>query len=462
MAKKNFLKIISVIFFLCILSACTLKQAMQGYEKGDYVASIQVITNKLNQKQGYPRDSLKKSWLNVIDLSLNKLESLPANTLDQKIQRLEKIYQARQLVGSGFYANEFSGFNQRYPLQQINLDLAKLFYEKGNSIQLLTTESYRVKAEAYETGLQHANYLDMASLAAKYRKEYSTRLAADYYQLANQSAKLKNYKTASEYFSKALTAYKSYGEYKDARSQFDKYNKLWRTEEAASLFEKAALKERVATRKVDYREVARLYSEAADVYIPFGDYKNAAGLAKVARNKSIITVAYSIHQDRGDDYCGSAYSQRLSERFKAKLEAKFKGYPYQLTNSMNSDIKINIDYASYFKEGRLEERNQVQSIVDAQGSVWKFNQKNESRKNEYELKADIYTRGHLRINKSVSKQKDSEQINVIYSGNVPAGYKNKTEGSLKDRNGLCLDIIGDVERELDYALDDIARQALRL
>lgn len=435
---------------------------MRGYDQGDYIASIQVVTDKLDQKQEYPRDSLKKSWLNVINLSLNKLENLPANNIHQKIQRLEKIYQARQLVGNGFYANEFARFNERYPLEETRLNLAKLFYEKGQSVQSQSTDGLREKAEAYESGLRYANYLDMASLATKYRKEYSTRLAADYYQLAIESVKLKNYKAASEYFSKALQAYENYGDYKNARQEFTKYNKLWRTEAAERLFSKAALKERVAVRKVDYREAASLYREAAEVYSSYGDYKNVGNLTAIARNKGVITVGYLIRQDRGNDYCGPAYGQRLSERFKSKLEAKFRDYPFKITNAINPDIRLNIDYSTYFKEGYLKERDQVQSVVNAQGVVIKFNQRTELRKNEYELKAEIYTRGDLRFNKRVGKYIDSEQSKVIYTGNVPSGYSNKTEGWLKDRNGLCLDVIAKVERDMDYVLDDIVQQALRL
>lgn len=464
MAKIKLLKIISILFVVSILPACavTLDQARQGYDRGDYVASIKVITSKLDQKQEYPRDSLKKSWLNVIHLSLNQLEQLPTNTIDQKIQRLEQINKARELVSGGFYAGEFTGFTQRYPLEQLNLDIAKLYYQKGNNIGLNTTESYRTKAEAYEKGLNYAEYLDMRSLAGKYRKEYSTRLAEEYYKYGLDAVRVKNYKSASEYFSKAITIYANYGEYKDARQQFVKYDKLWRTESAANLFSQAVTKEKLAVRKVDYRDVASLYSGAAKVYQPYGDYKNAGSLATAARNKSMITINYNIHQDRGDDYCGSFNSQRLSERFKSKVEAKFGNYPFELTNSYSADVTINIDYSANYKEGRLDERNQVQSIVNAQGTVMKFNQRTESKKNEYELKAEINSKGDLRVNKSLSRYVESEQSKIVYTGNVPDGYRDKTEGTLKDRNGLCSDLISDFERDLDKALDDISRQAMRL
>lgn len=462
MAKQKLLKLTSVIFIISLLPACTLNQAMRGYDNGDYIGSIKVITNKLDQKQEFPRNSLKQNWLNTIHLSLNQLENLPTYTYDQKIQRLQKIYEARLLVGSGFYANEFDSFNQRYALKQIYLDLAKTYYEKGNSIQLLTTDSYREKAEAYEGGLKYGNYLDTGVLAAKYRKEYSTRLAEDYYQTAQKMVLSKNYKAASEFFSKALSVYANYGDYKDSRQQFTKYNKLWRTEEAERLFQLAASKERSAMRKFDYREVARLYGDAAEVYRPYGSYRNAEGLASAARKKSIITVSYTIRQDRGEDSCGTSYSRQLSQRFKSKIEDKFRAHPYQLTNSYSSNVHINVDYSAYFKEGRLEERNQVQSVVNDQGVTTRFNQRTESRKNQYELNAEIRARGDLSVSRNIREQAESEQIKTFYTGSVPSGYKNKTEGSLKDRNALCSDVIVKIEREIDYALDDIARQALRL
>ncbi|MDQ8954159.1 hypothetical protein RFH42_14505 [Acinetobacter rudis] len=464
MDKASLYKIILIISCVGSLSACTLtlNKAMQGYEKGDYIASIQVITAKLDQKQGYPRDALKKSWMNAIDLSLNQLENLPNNTLDQKLQRLEKIYQARQLVNTGFYASEFSSFVQRYPLNQIQLDIAKLYYEKGNTIGLIDTDSYRLKAEMYERGLHYTNYLDMQSLATKYRKEYSTRRAEEYYSYALGAVKAKDYKAASEYFTQALTAYGNYGDYKDARQQFLKYDKMWRAIEAERLFLQATVKEKNALYKADYRGVSSLYNEAAQIYKPYGDYKNALNLAQLARSKSMITVSYSIHQDRGEDYCGSLYSQRLSERFKSRVESKFGSYPFKLTNSYGANIQINIDYAAYFKEGRQEERNQVQSVLSAQGVENKFNQRTESKRNEYELRASVSARGDLRWDKNITKQVESEQHRIIYTGNVPDGYRDKTEGALKDRNGLCLELITAFERDMDYVFDDIVRQAMRL
>ena len=141
MGKTFLAKICCIVFCVSTLTACTLNKAMQSYEKGDYLSSIRIVTNKLNEKQEYPRNSLKKSWLESVHLSLSRIENLPNVSIDQKIKRLETIYQARYLLDAGFYRNEFTAFNQRYPMPSLKLDMAKLYYQKGNAIQLNTTEN---------------------------------------------------------------------------------------------------------------------------------------------------------------------------------------------------------------------------------------------------------------------------------------------------------------------------------
>ncbi|TCM63283.1 hypothetical protein EC844_1214 [Acinetobacter calcoaceticus] len=462
MLNLRILRVVSIVCFVVILSACTLKKATQNYQQGDYIASIKTITDRLNQKQDYPRSALKKSWLDTVHLSIHKIESLPAMSLEQKIERLEKIHQARLLVGSGFYANAFETFNQRYPMVQLKLDIAKLYYEKGNRVQLITTESYREKAEAYQTGLEFAQYADMLDLAIKYRKAYSTRLAEDFYREAQLDVKNKDYKNASQNFSKAVDAYRAYGKYKDAQALFVKYDQLWRADAAAQFMSQAASKEKSAKLKGDFRTVAKLYSEAVAVYQPYGAYKNAASLAATAKNKGMIHIAYTLDQERGEDQCGSAYHQRLSERFKTKIQDRFKSYPFTLSTSGASDVHIYIDYQTYYKAGKLEERNQVQSIVDQQGKEFKFNQRNEYRLNQYEIQIEIESKDGVRLRKRISKDAQAELDKTFYSGLVPEGYKNKTIGALKEQQELCLGVISEVEREVETVLDQIAQQSLKI
>nr|WP_174507045.1 hypothetical protein [Acinetobacter sp. Marseille-Q1620] len=460
---KNFLKkAIFSLFLISILSACTLKKAVRSYENGDYISSIRIVTDRLDEKRDYPRNSLKKSWLNTVYLSLNKIENLPDNSLEQKIQRYEEIYQARNLVGTGFYSNNFTAFNQRYPMPQLKFDIAKLYYEKGNNIKTIVTDNYREKAEAYQNGLKYANYLDMASLAAKYQKEYSSRLASDYYQSALTAVKMKNYKDASENFQKASNAFSNYGSFKDSQQQFVKYDKLWRSEEAEQFFSQAISKDRSATRKADFREAAKLYNDSYEIYLPYGIYKNSVSLRAISKRKGTVNIGYSINQDRGDDSCGSSYSDSLSKRIKRTIEDRFKSYPFELSPIRSADIQLYFDYRTRFQRGNLEQSNQVQSIVDPQGKTVKFNQHNESRRNQYEITMNIEAMGDVQMRKRISKETSSEENKVFYSGAVPQGYRDKTQGSLKNQSDSCLEIISDLEREIDYVLDDIAEQGMRI
>lgn len=463
MGKTFLAKICCIVFCVSTLTACTLNKAMQSYEKGDYLSSIRIVTNKLNEKQEYPRNSLKKSWLESVHLSLNRIENLPNVSIDQKIKRLETIYQARYLLDAGFYRNEFTAFNQRYPMPSLKLDMAKLYYQKGNAIQLNTTENYRQKAEAYQTGASYADYLDIAKLATRYQFEYATRLAGDYYQSGLLQVRIKNYQAASEDFAKASEAYAAHGKYKDAAQQFSKYDQLWRTEKASQLFLEASQKEKSARYKVDFREISTLYQDANTIYSPYGRYKNSADLARTAAQKGLVRVAYFIDQEKGDDRCGKYSSERLSERFEQEIKTAFKAAPFTLLDRRSdADIVVYFDYSSYYSEGRPEKNNQVQSVLDHQGQVFKFNQQTEFQKNKYEIRLIIESKGAVGLRKVISLEDETEQSKVFYSGDVPAGYRNKSTGTLKKQDELCQGLTDDLERQVNRVLDDIVNRAKRI
>lgn len=463
MGKTFLAKICCIVFSVSTLTACTLNKAMQSYEKGDYLSSIRIVTNKLNEKQEYPRNSLKKSWLESVHLSLNRIENLPNLSIDQKIKRFETIYQARSLLDAGFYRDEFTAFNQRYPMPSLKLDIAKLYYQKGNAIQLNTTESYKQKADAYQTGASYAEYLDMSKLATRYQFEYATRLAGDYYQSGLLQVRIKDYQAASEDFAKASEAYAAHGNYKDAAQQFSKYDQLWRTEKASELFLQASQKERSARYKVDFRDIAKLYQDANSIYKPYGNYKNAADLAGTATQKGLVRVAYFIEQEKGDDRCGKYSSERLSERFAQELNTAFKAAPFRLMDRRSdADIVVYFDYSSDYSEGRPEKNNQVQSVVDHERQVFKFNQRTEFQKNKYEMRLIIETKGAVSLRKAISLENETEQSKVFYSGDVPAGYRNTTTGTLKNQDELCQGLTEDLQRQVNRVLNDIVSQAKRI
>lgn len=62
----------------------------------------------------------------------------------------------------------------------------------------------------------------------------------------------------------------------------------------------------------------------------------------------------------------------------------------------------------------------------------------------------------------ISLEDETEQSKVFYSGDVPAGYRNKSTGTLKKQDELCQGLTDDLERQVNRVLDDIVNRAKRI
>ncbi len=450
---------------LTVLLACTTtsERAAERYQRGDYVGAIREVTYKLDEKKSYPRSSLKKEWLETIHSSIQNIENMPIATLDQKIIRLETVLKARLLTNSGFYSDEFAHFNRYYPMDELKLTIAKLYYEKGTTNQGKTTSDYLYRVEAFAKGLEYAPYKDMEALLKSNRFEYSKSLASDYYVEGQRYVKEKDYERASTAFEKAQSAYSNYGQYKDASELAKKYEKIWRTNAAEVQLIQANKRMEQARTKADYRNAAQEFKKVIDIYSQYGDYKNSRTAYNSARQKGRLNVAYTLDKVRGSNSCGTFSRDDLDKRLEALITKRFSTYPYAIVSSKASaDFIIDISYRNNFEEGKLNKKQQKQSWVDDAGKEHAYVHNSETQENTFDMRIDIETRGDLHSTDSEKFSSSSSYEKHSYTGDVPSNVRNSSKGTTRNNQELCSDTLSDVERKVGNILSDIERKSRRL
>lgn len=451
------------LFGMLLACSTTIGRATDRYNQGDYIGAIQEVTMKLDQKQSYPMNTTKIQWLDTVHQALRGIEAMPANGLDQKMARLERIYQARLLVGKGFYQNEFVGFNDRYPMSSLKQDIAQLYYEKGTLNTGKTTQDYLYRAQTFERGLSYAEYKDIAALAKKNRFEYSKNRAEEHYQDGLSYLKTKEYQLASEAFKQSQQVYSAYGQYKDAQVLAAKYEKIWRTAAAETQFNTATQLMKNARSKADYREVAAEFAKVKSIYAQYGDYKNTNALYTSTYQKGRIYVAYSIDKVKGIDSCGSFRDDDISTHLINALNKQFSTYPYSLSTSKhNADFVIDIEYRNETETSRLDKNTKAQSWVSKEGKEYKFNQQTEHQSNSFTMRIDIDTRGSISSRDQVKLSSSSAYEQIKYTGDVPSGFKNSHSGELLKERALCKETFDDLDRKVKNVFYDIERKARRL
>ncbi len=453
------------LFCCLLLGACasTMQKANGLFERGDYVGSIRIITQKLDAKQDYPLQVTKKKWLQGIQDAIAQIEALPSTNQDQAILRLVAIHDARVLLGTGFYSNQFVDFNQRYPLVALKQDIAKLYYAKGKSIRPTNTEMYRAQAMAYTTGLSYADYQDIRQLAANANKAYKTHLAQDYYDLAEISVKAQQYKQASEQYAKARDTFKEYGHFKDAALKAAKYDKIWRTEQANHLYDQAALKANLGKTKLSLREAADLYRQAAAVYAPYGVFKNSTALADSLRSQGMIFVSYEVFVRNSRDYCqgSSSYSGygHLASVLQTPIEKAFQAYPFKIRSRSQADVVVSVDYKNRFKERPISQETQKLSWSGADGVVHYYQKHTQTQRNDFDLSVVVDVRGVFGSSRDFQYESESSQTKISYSGDVPPNAKPSTSGSLLKAEQLCKMVEADAKRDMERLMDHVAKEA---
>ncbi|MCO6505236.1 MAG: hypothetical protein J6568_07465 [Snodgrassella sp.] len=148
--------------------------------------------------------------------------------------------------------------------------------------------------KAHEVYLPLGKYKDSAKLAAVYEKKWRTIEAENHYHTAQSivrnASNSSDYRKASELFRQAADLYRAYGDYKNSQKLTVIYDKKWRTMDAEDSYQRGQEISRNATRLKDYRDASVYYSKAAQVYSPYGDYKGASQLADSHYKKGLVSI----------------------------------------------------------------------------------------------------------------------------------------------------------------------------
>ncbi|MFD1260917.1 hypothetical protein [Entomomonas asaccharolytica] len=382
----------------------------------------------------------------------------------------------------------------------INQNIAEQYYLKGNKHYIYNKEDYLVRAKIYQEGLQYYNYKDMAILMEENELNYSGEITESYYQKALQAINNGEYKTASQYLQKTLNSYKEHDNYEDSKTLFNKYDEIWRKEEANQFYKQG---QKLATHLKslqDYESASRAYHNAYLIYEPYGDFKDsyflaakydevwrkmraeeyyqkAQSISKYAKTKkehkeaaSYFQLAYTTYQAYGnfkDSYSLAQKEKSLSmvnvylfpigDINKAIYFLLKESDDFNIVNnSATSDIAID---ASYYKD--TDEYKSIISIDEFEDENYQYEEIKEKSERIYTLTVVLKVTNKLNMTESFEVTKSSSIIHTYYEGNYPtylqASYEtlNSSSNSLKSYSALANEAVSDRDYYLSKALDSI-------
>ncbi len=450
-----------ILSIISILNACTTTyRANSLYEKGQYVQSVRIITDKLDRTKQWPEHKLTaQKMTDIIHGSIHHFEQHLANSnhqdFDNKIYAYKGLLQIRELLDHKFYSNRFNEFVSAYNISALKQNIAEQYYFKGNAVKPVAIIDYKTKANIYAEGLNYADYKDMRVLQQKYAKQYATLAAEDAYKKGKNAAAEKQYKAASEYFAQSRDFYKAYGAYKDSHEQFIKYDKLWRIQAAQTAFNQAAQKGNNAQYKSDHRSAASMYLQAYNYYKPYGDFKNSQGLYQ--KHKELGTVYITTHIE------GNTTDRDIDKRLKKLVENKFKdGYYRVAQNGARRDIDITISYRTYYNDEKEKQHRRHLQDKDESGNTLNFTEHTLEKQNRYRIELKLRASGKVSFSDQFTLKASSFRTETSYSGQVPLKYTKQANGSLKTRAQLERSLENDLDAKINEMLSSIYYDTERL
>lgn len=441
-------KLLLPLIMLVLLSGCsTVYKANKLYEKGQYIGSVKEITEKLDRTGKLPYESTSRKMFDLIHKSIDHYErALPdsnSKNYPDKIYAYEGIYNIRLLLENKFYSDKFSVFLNSYTTKDLKVTLAEQYYLHGNTMTPSQIGDYKTKANIYRKGLSYGEHKDMRKLMEQNDFKYADLSAADAYAKGECAAKDKSYRDASEYFASAIMYYKDYGDYKDSKQLFVKYDKLWRTEVARDAYTQAQYISRRNMKKADHRSVAKLYKSAYDIYRPYGVYENSYKLWKEHEKLGVVNIYLSI--DRG---IGGRFSDRQESDIKQAVKRLFDQNYYNLSeyNSSSADVKIYV----YYKMDYDENRDQLPRSRTIEADGKRFTETKTIKENRVlaNVEVKVSSPSFSTKTKEFKAGAYSSEVIVRYSGDVPSGYRNSSSGRYKRRVDLEEEISDEINRQL--------------
>ena len=456
------MRTIIAIFCIFLLTACHTRTAEDAFKEGRYIESINLLTASLDEKGPAKFDQEDVKRLQTIVSSVMQFYEKDLNHFHkydypQKIDAYKHLLTMKEILSHRFYSDHISFFNDKYDIRQLKQTLAKEYYDYGNYITGTDSESYRTKAELYKNSLSYDNYKNAATLYKNANTKYMQMAAKSYYEQGKQFEQQGNYKAAAQAFNQASSIHKPLGKYKDSDKRAIDNDKKYATQQAEEAYREAKQLAMNATKRYEYREVAKYYARAASIYRPYGQYFDASSLAETYERKGIIKV-----------YCYSSY---FIDEIRNRLNANYIKF---VNYSRDADIDIKIDYDDDFvSHGKsVENETKIEKIFDKYVEVedkdgnktqvktykdQRYNLQTVTHSNKLTFTTSIEAHGIYSYSKSFKVEETSFKYDYIYSGDVPARFYNHSNGRLKSKDELYTQGKRNLLTQVNSILDNIAK-----
>lgn len=450
--KNSLFKILPLCVVLALAGCASSPSAESLYKKQDYIGAIRVIATDMNQKKS-PSKSTQKRWSELTANSLANIEAMPQATNEDKVIRLEHIYEARTLLDRQNLGEEITAFNQRYPMESLKLEIAKTYYAIGQATTGNYREAYRVRAYAYGRGAQFNHYKNIQQLATKNQLLYDTDVAEEHYR---EGKHLENSepKAAAIAYQKALDAYKAHGTYKDASKRLRVTDEIWRKKEADGYISTAQRYAQYNSKK-SYRQASEAYQKAYDLYSMYGNYKGSQELAQQYKKLGNIKYNYNITFDYNNNGCGNYYNSLTERNVKSALSGSFRDdFLIPSFSHENPDWFLNINHNIAYKESSPSNHSQIESFIDSEGKEWRYNKITTQKTQELIFYVTVNSSGLMNNNQTATSSITNQHNTITYTGNVPPNLKNTTSGQWQSTDTMCNNIQRENERKIRNIVDN--------
>lgn len=456
-----------VVLFVFLLTACSSRTAEDAYKEGKYLESIDLIAEYVEDKGEAKLDAedlerFRKIVSNVMAHYENQLLIAERTDYASRITSYEALLTMKNRLSNRFYSQQVYFFNNKYDIKQLRQLIAEEYYLYGNSINATDAKSYYLKASLYRNGMEQYKYKDIEKLYNQANTKYMQVAAQEYYEQGVKFAAADLYKDAAEYFAKAAEVYKPLGKYKDSEQLFVVYDKKYRLNEAQNFYQQAEDIKSIADTRFEYRQMAALYNDAATIYLPYGDYKNSAKLAKEYQQKGILKIYIPVNHYNAliEKKISADYIQFVNKASLADLtiditaKSRYNEYPQSPTMKAISENILDKTVTLKNPDGTTDTKDIYKTYY--------YNLQSTTLINVLELNTDINVSGLYKYNQTNFVKKSSNMTKYVYSGDVPNKYSNYTAGNYLSKSKLMKDAEIEQEKFISTQLSYLATIFKRL
>ncbi|WP_085247790.1 hypothetical protein [Gilliamella mensalis] len=457
------MRIIIAIFFMFLLTACHIRTAEDAYKEGKYLESINLLGDSIEDKDPaeFGKQDIQRLQ-NIVSNVMQHYETSLLNTNNSdyatRIKCYENLLAMKMRLTDRFYSQEISFFDNKYDTTQLQQNIAKEYYNYGNSITGTDSESYRIRADLYGKGLEQYNYKNIESLYNNANTKYMQLAAKEYYDQGKMLERQGNYQAAAEAFNNASAVYEPLGKYKDSDKLSIDNDRKYSTQQAEIAYEQAQQLAKTATHRYQFREIAKYYASAASTYRQYGSFRDANSQADKYTKKGKIKVYYNSLELKSfvldilsKDFIEFVIYQPSQADITIRITTNVEFA--DLGQSVNNETKTEQVFDKFVEvSDENGNKKQVKTYKDQQ-----FNLKTVTHSNKLTLTTEIDVHGVYSYSKKFDIVQTSAKHDYIYSGNVPSNLRNHSEGVLKTKDSLLQAAKEQQLTELKSRFDDIIR-----